>query len=54
MCVTAKIVYASDRIAKAVAKDLMMGSDRFTHHLEPYECPFCKMWHLRSTKKKRL
>lgn len=52
-CVTGKIVYPSARIAKAVAKDLAMSSDKYNHNLHSYECRFCKMWHLTSTTKKR-
>lgn len=56
-CITGKIVYPSDRIAKSVARDLRMSNDRYNHNLHSYTCKFCKMWHLTSRadeKKKRL
>ena len=52
-CVTGKIVYPSAHIAKVVAKDLQMSSDRYNKNLHPYECRFCKLWHLTSNTKKR-
>lgn len=52
-CITGKIVYPSARIAKVIARDLAMSKNHFNHNLHPYECRFCKMWHLTSSTKKR-